>query len=185
MTVRRDFSLLTVYTMSLFEALSETIGEGSEWTSTRSSPILAAIECFQEKQPRGEEWSYRSSGFSVIVSRSLNRCSAMASKPSFFERVWAVVARVPPGRVTTYGDIAEHFGRRGAARTVGWALNGAVGSDLPCHRVVNRNGVLTGKRHFETPRVMEERLRSEGVTFEESNRVALDEHRWTPDSTRA
>ncbi|MFB6097832.1 MAG: MGMT family protein [Salinibacter sp.] len=99
---------------------------------------------------------------------------------SFFERVWAVVAQIPPGRVTTYGDIAECLGRRGAARTVGWALNEAAGSDLPCHRVVNRNGVLTGKRHFETPRVMEERLRSEGVTFVEENRVALEQHRWVP-----
>ena len=99
---------------------------------------------------------------------------------SFFERVWAVVARVPPGRVTTYGDIAEYLGRRGAARTVGWALNEAVGSDLPCHRVVNRNGVLTGKRHFETPRVMKERLRSEGVTFVGEDQVELDKHRWRP-----
>ena len=104
---------------------------------------------------------------------------------SFFERVWAVVAQIPPGCVTTYGDIAEHLGRREAARTVGWALNEAVGSGLPCHRVVNRNGVLTGKRHFETPRVMAERLRSEGVTFEGPDRVALDEHRWRPGSPEA
>jgi methylated-DNA-protein-cysteine methyltransferase-like protein len=102
------------------------------------------------------------------------------SEAPFFERVWAVVAQIPPGRVTTYGDIAAHLGRRGAARTVGWALNEAVGTDLPCHRVVNRNGVLTGKRHFETPHVMAERLRSEGVTFEAPDRVALDEHRWRP-----
>lgn len=101
-------------------------------------------------------------------------------QPSFFERVWAVVARIPPGRVTTYGDIAQHLGRRGAARTVGWALNEAAGTGLPCHRVVNRNGVLTGRRHFETPDVMEERLRSEGVTFVEDGRVALEEHRWVP-----
>ncbi len=99
---------------------------------------------------------------------------------SFFERVWAVVGKIPPGRVTTYGDIAEYLGRRGAARTVGWALNEAVGTDVPCHRVVNRNGVLTGKRHFETPHVMEERLRSEGVTFTDDGRVALDAHRWVP-----
>jgi O-6-methylguanine DNA methyltransferase len=98
----------------------------------------------------------------------------------FYERVWAVVAQIPPGRVTTYGDIAEHLGRRGAARTVGWALNAAVGSGLPCHRVVNRYGALTGRRHFETPDVMEERLRSEGVTFTDEGHVDLDEHRWVP-----
>jgi O-6-methylguanine DNA methyltransferase len=103
------------------------------------------------------------------------------SDGSFYERVWAVVAQIPVGRVTTYGDIAEHLGRRGAARTVGWALNEAVGSDLPCHRVVNRNGELTGRRHFETPYVMEERLRSEGVTFVTKTRVDLDAHRWHPE----
>lgn len=104
--------------------------------------------------------------------------------PSFFERVWAVVAQIPPGRVTTYGDIAEHLGRRGAARTVGWALNEAAGSGLPCHRVVNRDGMLTGKRYFETPRVMEERLRSEGVAFVAEDCVDLEEHRWTPGEER-
>lgn len=102
------------------------------------------------------------------------------SDDDFFERVWAVVAEIPPGKVTTYGDIAEHLGARSAARTVGWAMNAAVGSGLPCHRVVNRNGELTGKRHFEGPHVMEERLRSEGVTFTDDGRVDLDKHHWTP-----
>ena len=99
------------------------------------------------------------------------------SDGSFFERVWAVVAQIPAGRVTTYGDIAEHLGRRGAARIVGWALKDAVGGDLPCHRVVNRNGVLTGRRHFETPHVMAERLRSEGIPFVAEDQVDLDAHR--------
>ena len=103
-------------------------------------------------------------------------------RQDFFDRVGDVVAQNPPGRVTTYGDIAEHVGRRGAARTVGWALNAAVGSGLPCHRVVNRFGALTGKRHFEGPHVMEERLRSEGVTFTDEGHVDLDAHRWTPGS---
>ena len=103
-----------------------------------------------------------------------------SSSSSFYERVWAVVAQIPPGRVTTYGDIAQYLGRRGAARTVGWALNEAVGTDLPCHRVVNRKGVLTGKRYFETPDVMEERLRSEGVGFVAEDQVDLEAHRWVP-----
>jgi len=105
---------------------------------------------------------------------------ATDSEGSFFERVWGVVAQIPPGRVTTYGDIAEHLGRRGAARTVGWALNEAAGTDLPCHRVVNRYGALTGRRHFETPDVMEERLRSENVTFTDEGHVDLEQHRWVP-----
>lgn len=103
------------------------------------------------------------------------------SDSSFYDRVWDVVAQIPPGYVTTYGDIAEHLGRRGAARMVGWALNAAAGSGLPCHRVVNRYGALTGKRHFETPHVMEERLRSEGVTFTEDGHVDLEKHRWVPE----
>lgn len=105
---------------------------------------------------------------------------ATDSEGAFFERVWDVVAQIPPGRVTTYGDIAEHLGRRGAARTVGWALNEAAGTDLPCHRVVNRYGALTGRRHFETPDVMEERLRSENVTFTDEGHVDLEQHRWVP-----
>jgi len=99
---------------------------------------------------------------------------------SFFQRVWQVLAEIPTGRVTTYGDIAEYVGTRAAARTVGWALNAAVGSGLPCHRVVNRHGALTGARFFETPTVMEERLRSEGVAFDADGTVDLDAHRWRP-----
>ncbi len=103
-----------------------------------------------------------------------------AARKDFFARVWEVVARIPPGRVTTYGHIAEYLGTRSAARTVGWALNAAAGSDLPCHRVVNRRGELTGRMHFEGPFVMEERLRSEGVTFTEDGRVDLSRHLWIP-----
>jgi O-6-methylguanine DNA methyltransferase len=104
----------------------------------------------------------------------------MAEPDDFFERVWEVVRQIPAGRVATYGDIAEAVGQRSAARTVGWALNAAVGTDVPCHRVVNRFGALTGKRHFETPHAMEERLRSEGVTFTDAGHVDLDQHRWSP-----
>ena len=98
----------------------------------------------------------------------------------FFERVLDVVAEIPYGKVTTYGHIAEHLGARSAARTVGWALNGAAGSGLPCHRVVNRFGALTGRLHFEGPDVMEERLRSEGVTFTDDGCVDLARHLWVP-----
>ena len=126
------------------------------------------------REPRRAKGPEQSVHFSTLFHHSMD------DHDPFFERVWAVVAEIPPGRVTTYGDIAQYLGRRGAARTVGWALNEAAGTDLPCHRVVNRNGVLTGKRHFETPHVMEERLRSEGVTFDEEGAVRLEEHRWVP-----
>lgn len=113
-------------------------------------------------------------------------------RQDFFERVWAVVREVPPGRVTTYGHIARHIGVRRGARAVGWALKAVARSDegggaapwaVPCHRVVNREGALSGRLHFETPTVMEERLRAEGVTFD-GPRVRLDAHLWDPGADR-
>lgn len=109
-----------------------------------------------------------------------------ADRQDFFERVWDLVRRVPPGRVTTYGHVARHLGVRRGARAVGWALQAVARSDsplaVPCHRVVNRDGALTGRRHFETPTVMEERLRAEGVQFTEDGCVDLDGHLWDPAS---
>lgn len=108
---------------------------------------------------------------------------SMNESNDFFEKVWDVVAQIPYGKVTTYGHIAEHVGVRSASRTVGWALNAAAGTGLPCHRVVNRFGALTGKRHFEGPHVMEERLRSEGVAFDDDGCVVLGTHLWIPDES--
>ncbi|GIV57440.1 MAG: 6-O-methylguanine DNA methyltransferase [Rhodothermaceae bacterium] len=98
----------------------------------------------------------------------------------FFHRVWAVVERIPEGCVTTYGHIAAFLGARSAARTVGWALKAAAGTALPCHRVVNRLGALTGRMHFGSPHIMEDLLRNEGVTFTEDGRVDLEKHLWDP-----
>lgn len=97
----------------------------------------------------------------------------------FFKKVYRITKRIPYGKVTTYGDIAEACGIRSAARTVGWALNGC-GPDIPAHRVVNRYGALTGKIHFGDPNLMEELLRSEGVEFDENGCVKLDKYLWKP-----
>ena len=86
------------------------------------------------------------------------------SETNFFTRVYDVASKIPYGKVTTYGHIAEACGIKSAARTVGWALNGC-GTDIPAHRVVNRVGALTGKIHFGDPHLMEDLLRSEGVEF--------------------
>lgn len=98
----------------------------------------------------------------------------------FFSRVWAVVEHIPHGRVTTYGHIAEHLGVKSAARTVGWALSAAAGTSLPCHRVVNRFGALSGQVHFGGPHIMEDLLKSEGVVFDDEGCVVLDRHLWIP-----
>lgn len=99
---------------------------------------------------------------------------------TFYDRVYVLVEQIPWGRVTTYGDLAAACGLRSGARMVGWALNAAAGTALPCHRVVNRRGELSGARFFETPYAMEERLRDEGVTFLAPGRVDLEKHRWEP-----
>jgi O-6-methylguanine DNA methyltransferase len=69
-------------------------------------------------------------------------------KKDFFDKVYKIVRKIPYGKVATYGDIAQACGIRSSARTVGWALNGAKESGIPCHRVVNRFGALTGKLHL-------------------------------------
>jgi O-6-methylguanine DNA methyltransferase len=102
----------------------------------------------------------------------------------FFDRVYEVVAKIPYGKVTTFGDIAEVCGIRSAARTVGWALNGTKDSGLPCHRVVNRFGALTGKYHFGEYDLMEDLLRSEGVEFDKNGCVIMDKYLWKPDKVR-
>lgn len=97
----------------------------------------------------------------------------------FFDNVYKVVAQIPFGKVTTYGAIAEVCGIRSAARTVGWAINGAS-AELPCHRVVNRYGALTGKMHFGDPNLMEELLNAENVEFLENGCVNMEKHFWEP-----
>lgn len=84
---------------------------------------------------------------------------------NFFDRVYEVVKQVPPGRVTSYGAIARYIGSPQSSRMVGWAMNNSHASEefIPAHRVVNRNGLLTGKHHFDGPEVMTELLESEGI----------------------
>ncbi|GAB4395602.1 MAG: MGMT family protein [Microscillaceae bacterium] len=86
------------------------------------------------------------------------------NKSRFFEDVYAVVKLIPAGRVSTYGAIAEYLGSKGSARMVGWAMNAAhTHPEVPAHRVVNRQGLLTGRHHFATPTLMQELLEKEGV----------------------
>ncbi len=103
-------------------------------------------------------------------------------KNDFFDKVFEVVAKIPYGKVTTYGAIAEVCGVKSAARTVGWALNGASESGLPCHRVVNRFGALSGKVHFGSPTLMHELLESEGIEFDDDDCVDMKKYFWSPDN---
>ncbi|MDO5607284.1 MAG: MGMT family protein [Capnocytophaga sp.] len=101
---------------------------------------------------------------------------------SFFERVYAVVRQIPYGHVTTYGAIAKALGAVRSARMVGWAMNAAHGrDDVPAHRVVNRNGMLTGKHHFQGTNLMQQLLESEGVTVVDDCIIDFKNVLWIPD----
>lgn len=98
----------------------------------------------------------------------------------FYEKVYAVVRKIPKGKVVSYGDIAEFIGTRASARTVGYAMNNAhnVSPRVPAHRVVNRNGLLTGKHHFEFPTLMQELLESEGLEVIDDQIQHFEKVRW-------
>lgn len=99
----------------------------------------------------------------------------------FFEQVYAVVQKIPPGRVTSYGAIARYLGHNQSARMVGYAMNASHHrSDLPAHRVVNRNGLLTGKHHFPGSKLMQQLLESEGVIVKNDQIIDLEDFFWDP-----
>ncbi|MCW3106026.1 MAG: hypothetical protein JWQ09_532 [Segetibacter sp.] len=101
---------------------------------------------------------------------------------SFFQDVWDVVRQIPKGRVTTYGAIATYLGAKSSARMVGWAMNACfmVQPKVPAQRVVNRNGMLSGKAHFATPTLMEELLLKEGIQVENDKITDFNNRFWDP-----
>jgi len=106
----------------------------------------------------------------------------MDTDDHFFFRVYEVVKKIPPGRVTSYGAIARYLGSAGAARMVGWAMNQSHSHPdfVPAHRVVNRNGLLTGKHHFDGVNLMQELLENEGAIIEEDRILNFREMFWDP-----
>ena len=105
-----------------------------------------------------------------------------AKEYSFFQDVYDVVRQIPKGRVTSYGAIAAYLGTKLSARMVGWAMNGAhnVKPAVPAQRVVNRNGMLTGKYHFGDPARMEELLKKEKVFVKEDTVIDFKTKFWDP-----
>jgi len=102
-------------------------------------------------------------------------------KANFFQDVFDVAKLIPEGRVTSYGAIANYLGLKSSARMVGWAMNASHSEkDVPAHRVVNRNGMLTGKHHFETPNLMLELLEAEGICVKEDKIIDFKTLFWDP-----
>ena len=101
---------------------------------------------------------------------------------SFFRKVYEVVALIPPGRATSYGAIARYLGTGKSARMVGWAMNASHTNlqSVPAHRVVNRNGMLTGKHHFGGTDIMRQLLENEGIRVADDQIVDFDKIFWDP-----
>ena len=100
----------------------------------------------------------------------------------FFRDVMDVVRQIPRGRVTSYGAIAKYLGSARSSRVVGWCMNNAhaVRPPVPAQRVVNRNGLLTGKHHFGSPTAMQELLVKEGVRVKKDQVQDFAKRFWDP-----
>jgi methylated-DNA-protein-cysteine methyltransferase-like protein len=111
------------------------------------------------------------------------QASVPSSQRNFFEDVFDVVRQIPKGRVTNYGAIAKYLGSGLSSRMVGWAMNASHGlhPPIPAQRVVNRNGMLTGKHHFQTPTLMQELLEKDGVAVLNDKVVEFSQRYWDPE----
>jgi methylated-DNA-protein-cysteine methyltransferase related protein len=102
-------------------------------------------------------------------------------KENYFDLVYQVVRLIPRGRVTSYGIIANYLGLKSGARMVGYAMNAChAHPDVPAHRVVNRNGFLTGKHHFSPVERMQQLLESEGIEVVNDKIQNFEHHFWNP-----
>ena len=116
------------------------------------------------------------------MAKKIQEPSVKQDSTSFFEDVFEVARQIPKGRVTSYGAIAAFLGTRKSARMVGWAMNIAhsIQPKVPAQRVVNRNGMLTGKHHFATPVLMQQLLEKEGIKIENDTVVDFENKFWDP-----
>ena len=123
-----------------------------------------------------------------MIKKKKSSAKLKSVKPSgkrddnFFELVYQVVRQIPKGRITSYGAVAACLGIKSSARMVGWAMNGSgnIRPKVPAHRVVNRNGMLSGKHHFKTPSTMEKLLKKEGIKVKEDKIVGFENLFWDP-----
>ncbi|PRY86192.1 MGMT family protein [Mongoliibacter ruber] len=107
------------------------------------------------------------------------------SKENHFDLIYQVVQLIPKGKVTSYGAIANYLGLKSGARMVGYAMNAShTQPDIPAHRVVNRNGVLTGKHHFSNPGEMQEKLEAEGLIIEQDQIKNFPNFFWDPNDLK-
>lgn len=115
-------------------------------------------------------------------SQAMKKSGNRKDSKDFFTRVYETAVRIPYGRVTTYGAIARYLGSAQSARMVGWAMNhcSAYKEFVPAHRVVNREGMLTGRQHFGTYSAMEQLLENEGIRIENNQVMDFERIFWDP-----
>ena len=122
---------------------------------------------------------------SDLIEKNLSKMTQPKQKMNddFFSKVYEVTKLIPLGRITSYGAIARYLGPGRSARMVGWALNASHSNRefMPAHRVVNRNGLLTGKRHFGNSTTMEQLLENEGFIIENDRIINFKERFWDPE----
>lgn len=99
---------------------------------------------------------------------------------NFFEKVYQIVRLIPFGKVSTYGAIGQYLGSSNSARMVGWALNKSTIKNVPAHRVVNKQGLLSGKFHFDGVNLMQQLLENEGVVVKNNQIQDMDKYFWDP-----
>ena len=116
-----------------------------------------------------------------MSSKKLDPQPSRKEKYSFFEDVFEVVRLIPKGWVTSYGAIGNYLGAKMSARMVGWAMNAShADATIPAHRVVNRNGMLTGQHHFVPKGSMQKSLKKEGITIVKDQIKDFEKRFWDP-----
>lgn len=118
----------------------------------------------------------------IEPQQNLAKDAGIKKSRDFFVDVYDVVRQIPKGHVTTYGAIANYLGTKLSSRMVGWAMNGAhnINPKVPAHRVVNRNGMLTGRLHFATPDEMQNLLMAEGIEVKDHTVTDFNTLFWDP-----
>jgi methylated-DNA-protein-cysteine methyltransferase-like protein len=151
-----------------------------EWSRQNRCRInFIAVSHIKTKYP---EIKRELTNFTTEVAYLQTECIIIEMQNDFFQRVYKVVQQIPPGKVTSYGAIARYLGAAKSARMVGWAMNASHSQHevIPAHRVVNRNGVLTGKNFFGGGTIMQELLESEGMIIEDDKIINFNENFWDP-----
>ena len=121
-----------------------------------------------------------------LAAQPIARNHKPATEYSFIDNVYEVARLIPKGRVTSYGAIAKYLGTGRSSRMVGYAMNNAHEQvpPVPAHRVVNRNGMLTGKHHFGMPNLMQQLLEAEGIAVENDCVVDFEKYFWEPNAKK-